>query len=357
MEGNTKGAILVVTYERWHTTTYIGVVAHVSGQFVHDQVENELMAKPYRFSKKAGRYISNTKSGNRQYYHKLLASIEPDADFDPDSTYGKHIIKETISELRNFRRVKKEEGHLKSLLFRHLSGLEKLRVDNKAEEITRRNKEINHRAQLIAIKKCPVLGFIKRRTGVISILLALITYLFKVDIQASLWVLFGSFISLAIMINFLLERGKRLNISEAEAQLQDMDLGDDLKEKEVSLAKEINAVKIEIETLKTELTTLQSQIITKTRELLNEDKLRFILSDQFYSSTDWKRIRELAFATFDNVCVKCGSRNLLAVDHIYPRSKFPERALDITNTQILCVKCNSSKGNRMPTTGTQIIGN
>ena len=28
MEGNTKGAILVVTYEWWHTTTYIGVVSH-----------------------------------------------------------------------------------------------------------------------------------------------------------------------------------------------------------------------------------------------------------------------------------------------------------------------------------------
>ena len=26
LEGNTKGAILVVTYERWHTTTYIGVM-------------------------------------------------------------------------------------------------------------------------------------------------------------------------------------------------------------------------------------------------------------------------------------------------------------------------------------------
>jgi len=25
LEGNTKGAILVVTYESWHTTTYIGV--------------------------------------------------------------------------------------------------------------------------------------------------------------------------------------------------------------------------------------------------------------------------------------------------------------------------------------------
>jgi len=28
LEGNTKGAILVVTYERWHTTTYIGVSAN-----------------------------------------------------------------------------------------------------------------------------------------------------------------------------------------------------------------------------------------------------------------------------------------------------------------------------------------
>ena len=28
LEGNTKGAILVVTYGRWHTTTYIGVGEH-----------------------------------------------------------------------------------------------------------------------------------------------------------------------------------------------------------------------------------------------------------------------------------------------------------------------------------------
>jgi len=42
LEGNTKGAILVVTYERWHTTTYIGVVAHAlrkSGQ--NDKVTDE----------------------------------------------------------------------------------------------------------------------------------------------------------------------------------------------------------------------------------------------------------------------------------------------------------------------------
>jgi len=32
LEGNTKGAILVVTYERWHTTTYIGVGGNAYSQ-------------------------------------------------------------------------------------------------------------------------------------------------------------------------------------------------------------------------------------------------------------------------------------------------------------------------------------
>jgi 5-methylcytosine-specific restriction endonuclease McrA len=34
----------------------------------------------------------------------------------------------------------------------------------------------------------------------------------------------------------------------------------------------------------------------------------------------------------------------LEVDHVKPRSKYPELALDLDNTQILCRACNSKKG-------------
>jgi len=39
LEGNTKGAILVVTYERWHTTTYIGV----SGKFFYATIKKMVL--------------------------------------------------------------------------------------------------------------------------------------------------------------------------------------------------------------------------------------------------------------------------------------------------------------------------
>ena len=36
----------------------------------------------------------------------------------------------------------------------------------------------------------------------------------------------------------------------------------------------------------------------------------------------------------------------LHVDHIKPRSKYPELALDIENLQILCDECDDGKGDR-----------
>jgi hypothetical protein len=36
----------------------------------------------------------------------------------------------------------------------------------------------------------------------------------------------------------------------------------------------------------------------------------------------------------------------LHVDHVKPRSKYPELALDLDNLQILCAACNTRKGDR-----------
>ena len=48
-------------------------------------------------------------------------------------------------------------------------------------------------------------------------------------------------------------------------------------------------------------------------------------------------------------CQCCGNSPktgaVLNVDHIKPRKKYPELALDINNLQILCEECNHGKGN------------
>ncbi|GIU21736.1 HNH endonuclease [Shewanella schlegeliana] len=69
----------------------------------------------------------------------------------------------------------------------------------------------------------------------------------------------------------------------------------------------------------------------------------------FYSSGKWLRVRAKAFELYNNSCACCGdtpSRGaILHVDHIKPRSQYPELALDIENLQILCEACNKGKSN------------
>lgn len=70
----------------------------------------------------------------------------------------------------------------------------------------------------------------------------------------------------------------------------------------------------------------------------------------FYKLPQWRALREKAFILLGDKCQCCGktektSGKPLHVDHIKPRSKFPEFALHITNVQILCYKCNSAKSN------------
>ena len=57
----------------------------------------------------------------------------------------------------------------------------------------------------------------------------------------------------------------------------------------------------------------------------------------------------LALKENDGRCECCGrGRNdgiILHVDHIKPRKKYPELALDPKNLQVLCNECNHGKGN------------
>ena len=79
-----------------------------------------------------------------------------------------------------------------------------------------------------------------------------------------------------------------------------------------------------------------------------------IKKDSFYSSLAWKVCRAWAIETMGQTCAMCGRSPkthgvAIHVDHIKPRSKFPELAFDKNNLQILCDDCNIGKLNRFST--------
>jgi hypothetical protein len=67
----------------------------------------------------------------------------------------------------------------------------------------------------------------------------------------------------------------------------------------------------------------------------------------FYHTPEWRRVRYQALKKHGGACQCCGrtaSRgHPLHVDHIKPRSKFPELELDLNNLQVLCEDCNLGK--------------
>lgn len=68
-------------------------------------------------------------------------------------------------------------------------------------------------------------------------------------------------------------------------------------------------------------------------------------SQSFYRKPAWLFLRECVFAYWGRQCLRCGSTEFLHVDHVIPRSKAPELALDFHNLQPLCEHCNVEKSN------------
>lgn len=75
---------------------------------------------------------------------------------------------------------------------------------------------------------------------------------------------------------------------------------------------------------------------------------KFKKNGDFFMSPEWRTLRYMALNKYGKQCMCCGAKAgngiVLHVDHIKPRSKFPNLALDITNLQILCEDCNLGKG-------------
>jgi len=68
----------------------------------------------------------------------------------------------------------------------------------------------------------------------------------------------------------------------------------------------------------------------------------------FYTSTAWRQLRYLVLKNTEGRCCCCGASAKdgvqLHVDHIKPRSRYPELELSLDNMQVLCEDCNMGKG-------------
>lgn len=70
---------------------------------------------------------------------------------------------------------------------------------------------------------------------------------------------------------------------------------------------------------------------------------------KFYKSQAWKEARYDVLRRDGGSCACCGARASdgvqVHVDHIKPRSRYPELQLDTENMQVLCEDCNFGKSN------------
>src|SRR4030042_205633 len=91
------------------------------------------------------------------------------------------------------------------------------------------------------------------------------------------------------------------------------------------------------------------QINTHLKELAIQRKARIEEAKLFYSSSEWRLIRSKVVKKQGKICKVCGQAIKndydITVDHIKPRSLYPEESLKLDNLRVLCRSCNSKKGN------------
>lgn len=83
-------------------------------------------------------------------------------------------------------------------------------------------------------------------------------------------------------------------------------------------------------------------------------KLSKKVNDEFYSSREWRSLRLRVLEKYECKCMMCGRSPkdhgiVIHVDHIKPRSKYPELSLVFENLQLLCEDCNLGKSNKYET--------
>ena len=84
---------------------------------------------------------------------------------------------------------------------------------------------------------------------------------------------------------------------------------------------------------------------TETSKILTNKKKE---NENFYDSKEWQKARYFVLRKYGGKCQLCGRSYkedgiVIHVDHIKPRSKYPELELDKNNLQVLCKDCNLGK--------------
>jgi 5-methylcytosine-specific restriction endonuclease McrA len=83
----------------------------------------------------------------------------------------------------------------------------------------------------------------------------------------------------------------------------------------------------------------QEEALYKKRPIGSKAKA----TSAFLRSPEWRSMRESILARDGRVCKECGSTERINVDHIKPKSRLPELALEPTNLRPLCWPCNKKK--------------
>lgn len=90
----------------------------------------------------------------------------------------------------------------------------------------------------------------------------------------------------------------------------------------------------------------------KDNDIANElRKKRAVLNtDEFCRRKDWRELRTFVLAWYGRKCMRCSATQddgvCINVDHIKPRKTHLALALEFSNLQVLCGRCNKKKGNR-----------
>jgi len=90
----------------------------------------------------------------------------------------------------------------------------------------------------------------------------------------------------------------------------------------------------------------KDQLKSAERKISKIKKKYRVSSESFYLSIEWVLLTKKIRKIFENNCMKCGRGGKTHIDHIFPRSLYPDLELDIHNLQILCEKCNIEKSNK-----------
>jgi hypothetical protein len=283
----------------------------------------------------------------REHFYRELKSISTEQDFDPHSTYGKFIIKKLMFDLTKYKSYKTNLNIELQSLSREETSLNELISKNKEDIRIKRWRAIDERAIAITQNDNKVLSWIHKTSWLIAVFSSFGTYIIFNSLVATVLVFLVS------LYVFFFETARRLDyqksklLKRAEEELRDVDFDIDITRYKTECKRKIEDLKLSVLQLQNQVDKIIFDIQFKELLFLDEEKLKFILSDKFYTSTDWRKVRDKTLSIQINVCRSCGTEENLSVDHVLPRSKYPHKALDYKNTQILCIKCNSSKGNRI----------